>query len=176
LHLLPTSIADAHPKKNGRRVTYRMLLAQTLDPSRDWPVIRATLEEALALNSTNPQLLNSLGYGLLERREDVKRGFELVAKAHGLASQSPAITDSLGWGHYLNGEYAKAVSLLEKAVEGAINDVTINEHLGDAYWHVGRAIEARYAWKASILQAEGEEAKRIAAKIDLGWTEATAAR
>jgi Flp pilus assembly protein TadD len=95
--------------------------------------------------------------------------------AHKLAPNSPAITDSLAWGHYLNGDYAKAVPLLERAVEGAINDVTINEHLGDAYWKVGRAIEARYAWRAAVLQAEGEEAKRIAAKIDTGWSEATAA-
>jgi tetratricopeptide (TPR) repeat protein len=167
--------ADAIGAKNGRRVTYRLLLAQALNLLGDWPTGKAVLEEALALAPQNPLILNSLGYGLLERREDVKRGFELVSKAHGLAPQSPAITDSLGWGHYLNGDYAKAVPLLEMAVEGAINDVTINEHLGDAYWKVGRAIEARYAWRAAVLQAEGDEAKRIAAKIDTGWSEATAA-
>jgi Flp pilus assembly protein TadD len=167
--------ADFVAAKNGRRVTYRLLLAQALNQQHDWVGGRKILEEALALAPQNPLILNSLGYGLLERREDVKRGFELVSKAHSLAPQSPAITDSLGWGHYLNGDYAKAVPLLEMAVEGAINDVTINEHLGDAYWKVGRAIEARYAWRAAALQAEGDEAKRIASKIDTGWSEAAAA-
>lgn len=167
--------ADAIAAKNGRRVTYRLLLAQALNQQQDWVGGKKILEEALTLAPQNPLILNSLGYGLLERREDVKRGFELVSKAHSLAPQSPAITDSLGWGHYLNGDYAKAVPLLEMAVEGAINDVTINEHLGDAYWKVGRAIEARYAWRAAVLQADGDEAKRIAAKIDTGWSEATAA-
>jgi Flp pilus assembly protein TadD len=167
--------ADAQGGKNGRRVTFRMLLAQVLDTQENWPASKAALEEALVLNNENPQLLNSLGYRLLERREDVKRGFELVSKAHRLAPQSPAITDSLGWGHYLNGDYAKAVPLLEMAVENAISDVTINEHLGDAYWKVGRFNEARYSWRAASLQANEGEGKRIAAKIDLGWTEATAA-
>jgi Flp pilus assembly protein TadD len=167
--------ADAAKMANGRRVTYRLLLSQALSAQDDWAGAKKVLEEALALNDQNPNILNSLGYGLLERREDVRRGFELVAMAHKLAPDSPAITDSLAWGHYLNGDYAKAVPLLEKAVEGAINDVTINEHLGDAYWKVGRAIEARYAWRAAVLQAEDEEAKRIAAKIDTGWSEATAA-
>ncbi len=167
--------ADATGAKNGRRVTYRLLLAQALNQQGDWQAGKAVLEEALVLAPQNALILNSLGYGLLERREDVKRGFELVSKAHALAPQSPAITDSLGWGHYLNGDYAKAVPLLEMAVEGAINDVTINEHLGDAYWQVGRAIEARYAWRAAALRAEGDEAKRITAKIDTGWSEATAA-
>jgi Flp pilus assembly protein TadD len=167
--------ADAQGGKNGRRVTFRMLLAQALDTQKNWSASKVALEEALAMNSENPQLLNSLGYRLLERREDVKRGFELVSKAHRLAPQSPAITDSLGWGHYLNGDYAKAVPLLEMAVESAISDVTINEHLGDAYWKVGRFNEARYSWRAAALQAANGESKRIAAKIDIGWTEATAA-
>ncbi len=168
-------ISDADSKtSNQRKVTYRLLLAQTLYGGSQWPEARAALEEALRIDGNNANILNMLGYGLLERREDVKRGFELVAKAHRLAPQSAAITDSLGWGHYLNGEYDKAVALLEQAVEGALSDVTINEHLGDAYWKVGRTIEARYAWRAASLQADGDAAERLSAKIDFGWTEATA--
>lgn len=167
--------ADNAVQKNGRRVTYRLFLAQALDAQGKWAEAKGILEEALALSAENPDVLNMLGYTLLERREDVQRGLELVAKAHRLAPQSAAITDSLGWGHYLNGDFDLAIPLLEKAVEGAMNDVTINEHLGDAYWQAGRAIEARYAWRSALLQAEGDVAKRIAAKIDIGWTEATAA-
>ena len=167
--------ADASNAKNGRRVTFRLLLAQSLQVQGKRPDANAMLEEALALNNENPQILNMLGYSLLEQREDVKRGFELVSKAHRLSPQSPAITDSLGWAHYLNGEFATAVPLLDQAVQGAINDVTINEHLGDAYWQIGRGVDARYAWRSALLQAEGETAKRIAAKADIGWTEATAA-
>ena len=167
--------ADASRAKNGRNVTFRLLLAQSLLVQGKRLDANAALEQALALNGENSQILNILGYSLLERREDVKRGLELVSKAHRLSPQSPDITDSLGWAHYLNGEFDTAVPLLEKAVEGAINDVTINEHLGDAYWHAGRAIDARYAWRSALLQAEGEAAKRIAVKADIGWTEATEA-
>ena len=167
--------ADAAASKNARRVVYRLYLAQVLDKQGNWSEAKATLEEALLLNSDNPDVLNMLGYSLLERREDVARGLELVTKAHRLAPQSAAITDSLGWGHYLNGDFEKAIALLEQAVEGALNDATINEHLGDAYWQAGRAIDARYAWRSALLQADGDIATRIAAKIDLGWTEATAA-
>ena len=167
--------ADASSAKNGRSVMFRLLLAQSLQVQGKRPDANAALEQALALNSENAQILNMLGYSLLEQREDVKRGLELVSKAHRLSPQSPAITDSLGWAHYLNGEFETAVALLEKAVQGAINDVTINEHLGDAYWHAGRGVDARYAWRSALLQAEGETAKRIAAKADIGWTEATAA-
>jgi Flp pilus assembly protein TadD len=168
-------ITEAGAAGNGRGVTFRILLGQALEAQGDWLSAKAVFEEALAVGDQNPQLLNSLGYGLLERREDIKRGFELVSKAHRLAPQSPAITDSLGWGHYLNGDYDRAIVLLEKAVETAISDVTINEHLGDAYWRAGRQVEARYAWRAASLAAKGDDSARLAIKIDLGWTEATAA-
>ena len=166
---------DASGAKNGRRVTFRLLLAQSLQLQGKRAEANVALEQALALNSENPQILNMLGYSLLEQRDDVKRGFELVSKAHRLSPQSPAITDSLGWAHYLNGDFASAVPLLEQAVQGAINDVTINEHLGDAYWQAGRSVDARYAWRSALLQAEGATAKRISAKADIGWTEETAA-
>jgi Flp pilus assembly protein TadD len=167
--------ADSNRTMENGRVTYRLLLGQTLEEKSDWPAAKAVMEEALAISDKSPQLLNSLGYGLLQRREDVKRGFELVSKAYALAPQSPAIADSLGWGHYLNGDNTRAIAILEKAVERAIGDVTINEHLGDVYWQAGRQSEARYAWRAASLQAKGKEAERISSKIDLGWTEATAA-
>jgi Flp pilus assembly protein TadD len=48
------------------------------------------------------------------------------------------IVDSLGWAHYRLGEYEDAVRELERAVELRPADPTINDHLGDAYWQVGR--------------------------------------
>jgi tetratricopeptide (TPR) repeat protein len=168
--------ADKEDAAKGRRVTYRLLLGQSLDAQGDWPAAKQILEEAAALDGNNPQVLNALGYGLLERREDISRGLALVSKAYELAPQSAAITDSLGWANYLRGDYPKAISLLEQAVTVAIGDVAINEHLGDAYWQAGRRAEARYAWRAAALNADGEVGGRLSAKIDLGWTEDTAAR
>jgi tetratricopeptide (TPR) repeat protein len=153
---------------------YYMLLAQSLEKTNDWVGAKKQLEKALEIDSDNPQLLNYLGYSLLERREDIKRGFELVSNAHRLAPASPAITDSLGWGFFLSGDYARAVPLLESAASKALGDVTINEHMGDAYWKAGRRIEARYAWRAAQLSAQTNDAKRISSKIDIGLNESNA--
>jgi tetratricopeptide (TPR) repeat protein len=163
-------------KAEGReRAYYSLLLAQALEKSGNWNAARTELETALTLDANNPQLLNYLGYSILERREDVKRGFEMVRKAHGLVPDSPAITDSLGWGYYLNKQYDKAIPLLEQAVAKALGDVVINEHLGDAYWKAGRKIEARYAWRAATVQAKDDIAKRLENKLDLGLNDKNAA-
>jgi Flp pilus assembly protein TadD len=169
------SLNEAAAGNERQQVIFHMLLASALDAEGNWPEARAELERAVEIDGNNPQALNYLGYSLLERREDIKRGFELVARAHELSPQSAAITDSLGWGHYLQGDLDKALPLLESAAQAAENDVAINEHLGDAYWKVGRKVEARYAWRAASLQAEGDAGKRLAAKIDFGWSEANAA-
>lgn len=166
---------DAGEANGPRRAVYLLLLASALDAHGDWDSARNALEDAAVLDPKNVQILNYLGYSLLERRIDVTRGFNLVSKAHQLAPQSAAITDSLGWAHFLRGETDAAIPLLERAVKGAIADVAINEHLGDAYWASGRRTEARFAWKAAALAAEGDVAERLTRKIDFGWTKETAA-
>jgi tetratricopeptide (TPR) repeat protein len=166
--------ADARNAPVRQRAIYRILMAQALEKSGDWRNARKELEATLAIDANNPQLLNYLGYSMLERREDIKRGFELVNKAHQMSPTSPEITDSLGWGHFLTGEYDRAVPLLESAVKAAISDVTINEHLGDAYWKTGRRIDARYAWRAALLAAKDSAETRIASKIDIGLNEGNA--
>ncbi len=166
---------DAGGANGPRRAVYLLLLATTLDANGDWDSARNALEDAAVLDPKSAQILNYLGYSLLERRIDVARGFDLVSKAHQLAPQSAAITDSLGWAHFLRGETDAAIPLLERAVKDAIADVAINEHLGDAYWASGRRTEARFAWKAASLAAEGKVAERLTRKIDFGWTKETAA-
>lgn len=166
---------DKSGADGARRAVHLLLLASALDANGDWESARNALEDAVQLDPKNPQILNYLGYSLLERRIDVARGFDLVSQAHQLAPQSAAITDSLGWALFLKGDVDSAIPLLERAVKGAIADTAINEHLGDAYWAAGRRSEARFAWKAAALSAEGSASERLARKIDFGWTKDTAA-
>src|SRR3546814_15275399 len=77
--------------------------------------------------------------------------------------------DSLAWVHYRRGNFARAIDLLEQAVQLEPAEPTINEHLGDAYWQVGRRYEARYSWRAAMVGAEEEDVlARLRRKIDFG--------
>ena len=59
---------------------------------------------------------------------------------------------------------------LERAVELKPVDPTINDHLGDAYWRVGRTLEARFQWShARDLKPDDEnDLKKIEAKLKNG--------
>jgi tetratricopeptide (TPR) repeat protein len=146
------------------------------DEAGQWPEAKAALEEAYRLAPDQALVLNYLGYAQLERRENVEEAERLVREAHRLAPDSAAITDSLGWALYLKGQLPEAIQLLEQAAQGEPADVEINEHLGDAYFAAGRRIEARFAWRAALVYAEGQDAERIRNKLSSGLTPDIAAR
>jgi tetratricopeptide (TPR) repeat protein len=156
--------------------TLWLLAGGAHDEAEDWPQARAALQRAYSLAPTEPLVLNYLGYAQLERRENMQEAERLVREAHRLAPDNAAITDSLGWALFLRGQREEGITLLEQAAQGSPADVEINEHLGDAYYTVGRRVEARFAWAAARVHAEGTDRTRLEAKIDTGLTTALAAR
>jgi Flp pilus assembly protein TadD len=148
--------------------TLWMLRGSTLTQAGQWQEGKAALERAHKLAPDQPVVLNYLGYSQLERRENLAAAEALIRQASKLQPDNAAITDSLGWAHYVRGDLVTAMELLEQAARGLPADPAIGEHLGDAYYAAGRRFEARYAWQAALLYAEGKAADRLRAKIDIG--------
>jgi tetratricopeptide (TPR) repeat protein len=113
----------------------------------DWKAAEADLVQALKLRPEEPELLNYLGYAWIDRGERLQEALGMVQKAVAAAPRSGPIVDSLGWAYYRLGDYPKAVEKLEQAVELEAGDPEINNHLGDAYWMVGRKVEAQFQWR-----------------------------
>jgi len=66
---------------------------------------------------------------------------------------------------------------LERAVEIRPHDPIINDHLGDAYWRVGRLTEAHFQWKrVLVLKAEKELLAKVKKKLKSGLVEAAKAK
>lgn len=116
----------------------------------DWSSAEFDLRKALQINPDEASVLNYLGYSWIDRGVHTEDAKQMIEKAVELSPDDGFIMDSYGWVHYLTGDYEKAVELLEKAVRMEPNDVTINTHLGDAYWKVGRRIEARFQWQHAL--------------------------
>tara|TARA_R110000772_G_scaffold37859_3_gene89664 strand:+ start:522 stop:2207 length:1686 start_codon:yes stop_codon:yes gene_type:complete len=147
---------------------YWLSLGSAQEQAGLWPEGLESPKKANMLLPNSASILNYLGYAQLERRENTVAAVAAIRQAHEMRSSSPAITDSLGWAYYITGEHEKAVGYLELALAGEPKDPTINEHLGDAYWAVGRKYEARYAWRSAKLFAAEKDMLRLADKIDLG--------
>jgi len=152
-----------------------LLHGSALEEGGRWPEGKAALEAAYRIAPREPQVLNYLGYAQLERRENLDAAEALIREASRLQPDDASITDSLGWALFRRGKIAEAIPILERAAAADPRQAEIGEHLGDAYWTAGRRVDARYAWSAALLQADGEEAARLRAKLDVGMTPANAA-
>ena len=149
--------ATPETKANAWALYYSRGISYERD--KKWDLAEKDFRKALELKPDEPNVLNYLGYSYLDRGEKLPEARKLIEAAYAKRPDAAEIMDSLGWVLYSIGEYDKAVQQLEKAVEGAPGDGTINEHLGDAYWRVGRKSEARFQWQRA-LSLDIEDAQR----------------
>ncbi len=131
-----------------------------------WPKAEADLQAALKLRPDEPELLNYLGYSWIDRGEHLKEAMAMVEKAVASDPRSGAMVDSLGWAYYRLGDYKQAVDKLEEAVELEAGDPEINNHLGDAYWKVGRRDEAQFQWRR-VLTLKPDPKIKVSAETKL---------
>ncbi len=137
--------------------------------AKQWDLAEKDFRKALELKPDEPNVLNYLGYSYLDRGEKMAEARKLIETAYAKRPDAAEIMDSLGWMLFTVGEYENAVQHLEKAVEGSPADGTINEHLGDAYWRVGRKSEARFQWQRALsLDIEDSQRTSLQSKIDRG--------
>jgi len=135
----------------------------------DWTKAEADFRRALDLQPAHPQVMNYLGYSLVERREKLDEALALIEEAVSLRPDSGYIVDSLGWVLYRLGRYEDAVVPMELAVELIATDPLVNDHLGDVYWKVGREYEAQFQWQRALsFDPEPDEIIRIRRKLDVG--------
>ncbi len=134
----------------------------------DWPGAEADFRRALELNPEQPQVLNYLGYGLVEQRMKLDEALDLIERAVAARPRDGYITDSLGWVLYRLGRFEEAVEPMERAVMLEPLDPLINDHLGDVLWMVGREREARFQWRRALSLDPTEEVDRIRRKLEVG--------
>lgn len=126
----------------------------------------AELWAALQLRPDDPNILNYLGYMWVDTGNRVAEGAAMIARAVAAEPDNGHYQDSLGWAQYRQGQYAQAVETLEAATDKEPSVAEINDHLGDAYWQVGRTREAAFQWNR-VLSLEAEPERRVAVEDKL---------
>lgn len=141
----------------------------SLERMGDFAAADIDLRQALALNPDEPQVLNYLGYSLVDRGEHLDEALGMIQKAVAGRPESGAILDSLAWAYFRLGRYADALDPMEKASLLEPVDPVVTDHLGDVYWSVGRKREAEYQWhRALSFNPTEADAARIRLKLEKG--------
>ncbi len=162
--------------EDGARAQWFLLYARGIAQERlgNWDASEADFRAALALNPDQPQVLNYLGYSLVERQVKLDEALDMIRRAADASPDSGYIIDSLGWVLYRLGRYEEAIGHMERAVELMPVDPVVNDHLGDVLWAVGRTREAEFQWARALSFVDNDDPdseadpERIRAKLEVG--------
>ena len=168
-----TALAQYEEEVNGQWFIYyaRGISHERLDK---WVEAEADFRKALELNPEQPQVLNYLGYSLVEKQVKLDEALGMIERAVAARPDSGYIVDSLGWVLFRLGRYDEAVAPMERATELMAIDPIVNDHLGDVYWSVGRFLEAEFQWKRALSFVDFGDASqeadpdRIRRKLEVG--------
>lgn len=137
--------------------------------AKQWDKAEPDFRRALDLNPDQPQVLNYLGYSLLDMNLKIDEALGMIERAVEQRPEDGYIIDSLAWGYFLTGRYDEALVQMERASLLMPVDPIVTDHLGDVYWAVGRKREAEFQWhRALSFEPEKKDATRIRRKLEIG--------
>jgi len=136
----------------------RLLYARALTAEKIGQIDLAVsdLESIVKREPENAQALNALGYTLVDKTEQLKRGLGYIKKALKLEPEDPAIHDSIGWAYYRLGQYDEALKYLRLAFE-KLKDAEVAAHLGEVLWVAGDREAAQEIWNSALEQAPNDD-------------------
>jgi tetratricopeptide (TPR) repeat protein len=135
-------------------------LASTYEKLNRYEDAERVLVDLHELAPDDPAVCNFYGYLLALMNKDLDRAERLVKHALEKEPDNAYYIDSLGWVYYQRGDYARAVTELERAVRLVGEDPTMLEHLGDAYSGLARYKDALAVYEHSSRLQESNSKLR----------------
>lgn len=148
-------------------------LGMAYERNDQWQQAEEVLKKAVDVSNRHPFVLNYLGYTWLKHNKNANEALFMIFDAYRQNPEDGHIMDSLGWALYRMGRLEESIKVLERAAEYLPGNAIVCDHLGDAYWLVGRKDEARYQWQHALtLKEDAEELNKeeIRKKIADGLT------
>lgn len=116
------------------------------------------MREAHAQTPLDVAICNDLGYSLADLGRELDTAEAMIRLAVAEQPRQAAYLDSLGWVYYKKGEFADALTWLERSLaqpeEREYHDMVVYDHAGDALWRLGRKDEAIQRWQEALDLAD----------------------
>ena len=129
-------LAD-RPKDAG----FRQALAESATVRKDYPTAIRHYQSLLALQPDNPIVLNNIAWVLAQVKDP--KALEYSEKANRISPNQPAIMETLGMLLLDKGDVARAMEVLQKALELAPQSAPLKLSLARAQAKAGKTAEAR---------------------------------
>ncbi len=135
----------------------------------DFTRAEADFRRALELNPDQPNVLNYLGYSLVDRGLKLEEALGMIQRAVAARPDAGYIVDSLAWAYFRLDRFTDALAPMEQAALLEPVDPVVTDHLGDVYWANGRKREAAFQWRRALsFNPTEKDAARIRLKLEVG--------
>ena len=144
-----------------RDETLLYALGVAYEKAGDHEAAVAQMKALLVVSPDHADALNFIGYSWADAGVRLDEAERMVSKALDLKPDNAFFMDSLGWVYFKQGDFAKAIPILEKADALSGAEPTILEHLGDAYRSSRRLGDAEKTYRRALRAFEqGIEGER----------------
>lgn len=143
----------------------KLLLASSYHYEGEYEKSDQTFEEVIQLEPQNLTAKNNYAYFLSERNDQLDKAESLIKEVINAEPNNASYQDTYGWILYQQGKYEEAKTWIEKAYRQQPS-AEVTEHLGDVYFKLGNADEARKYWKEA--KDKGADSPKLDAKIRTG--------
>ncbi len=160
-------LLDEGYEKYPERVDLLFLKAVNLEKAQRFDDTVTTLKQVIAKEPEHAAAHNYLGYLYAEKGINLEDAEFHVKKALEIKPEDGYYLDSLGWIYFQQGNYKKALDVLQRANELVPNEAVVLEHLGETYEMLGEVKKALEIYgKASKAKMEDKDRLRIQEKYE----------
>ena len=157
-----------------------LMIAELNSAATNYSAARDAYEAILRVNPKSGPALNNLAWLCSEHLGDPKRAYELASQARDQMPQDPSTADTLGWVLYHNGDYVRALALIQESARVLSEQPEVLFHLGMTHYMMGEESAARVALQSALQLAAADAAWKPQARerlrvLDLDLATADAA-
>jgi tetratricopeptide (TPR) repeat protein len=145
----------------------RFQLGAIYERQSEFGAAEKEFKKILEVNPDDADVLNYLGYMLVDRGIRLEEATGYIKRAVELDPYNGAYLDSLGWAYFKQDDCHQAEIYLQKAIRLNRSDPVIFEHLGDLYTKMDSLDRAREYYHLSIAnQEKQDELERVKKKLE----------
>lgn len=134
-------------------------LGECYNKVKDYENSDKNFDKSLAIDPNNQYVLNNYSYYLSLRKEKLDLAKKMSAKSLELSPDNPTYLDTFAWILYQSKNYKDALKVQEKAIKLSKEpSAEMYEHLGDMYFKLNQAEQAKQQWQRAI-EAGGNKEK-----------------
>lgn len=139
--------------RNTNDLASWLMIAQLHSASSNYTAARDAYESILRLNANHGPALNNLAWICSEHLNEPRRAYELASQARNLQPRDPFTADTLGWVLYHNGDYVRALALIQESARVLSEEPEVLFHLGMTHYMMGEESAARVALQSALQLA-----------------------